>query len=333
MEKIIEIKSGSHLYGTQTENSDLDIKGVYLPAAEDILLQKIKPSISIHRQKDLSEKNTKDDLDIEYYSLNKFLYLLAEGQTVALEILFCPKDFQLMKPHPIWYEIQEIAKKILTKRSAAFVGYCTQQASKYGIKGTRLNSAKAALAIITEAIAKFGTNEKINILIKNFKALSKDHEYILIHEGSHVNDNLIEICGKKIPVNFNLKLANEIIEKLVSNYGERSLKAESNHGVDWKSLSHAVRVSYQAIEFLNTHTMTFPRPEKDLLLKIKLGKISFMEVSDLITNLLKEVELCEKKSNLPDFFDQQSCDNFIINLYKDVVINNFSKDIRKNTCK
>ena len=37
---------GSHLYGLNTENSDLDFRGVYVPTLEDIILKKDKDEIN-----------------------------------------------------------------------------------------------------------------------------------------------------------------------------------------------------------------------------------------------------------------------------------------------
>jgi len=57
MKTIVEIKFGSHLYGTATAESDLDIKRIYIPSAKDILLQRIKPVIVEKRTKKLELKN------------------------------------------------------------------------------------------------------------------------------------------------------------------------------------------------------------------------------------------------------------------------------------
>jgi predicted nucleotidyltransferase len=46
MNKILEIKFGSALYGTSTPNSDLDLKGIYLPTAKEICLNSYKRTTS-----------------------------------------------------------------------------------------------------------------------------------------------------------------------------------------------------------------------------------------------------------------------------------------------
>lgn len=102
---IVRMRFGSHLYGTNTPESDLDIKAIYLPSARDILLQRVKPAVTGHREKAKGEKNTADDTDFEAYSPAKFLNLLSEGQTVALDMLFAPPGAMLETPDAIWREI------------------------------------------------------------------------------------------------------------------------------------------------------------------------------------------------------------------------------------
>jgi len=51
MKTIVQIKFGSHLYGTETPASDLNIKGVCIPTAHDILLQNVQPVILFQKPK------------------------------------------------------------------------------------------------------------------------------------------------------------------------------------------------------------------------------------------------------------------------------------------
>ena len=123
MKTIVEIIFGSHLYGTATEKSDLDIKGIYVPSAKDILLQRIKPVIIEKRSKVHGEKNRPEDIDYELYSPEKYLLCLAKGQSFALEMLFAPDWAIMSNPDFLWYEIKEIAPKLLTKQVASFVNF------------------------------------------------------------------------------------------------------------------------------------------------------------------------------------------------------------------
>jgi len=70
MNIIVKMKFGSHLYGTDSEDSDLDYKGVFLPSKGEILLGRIPKSYSNSTKKGNEERNTSDDIDTEIYSLH-----------------------------------------------------------------------------------------------------------------------------------------------------------------------------------------------------------------------------------------------------------------------
>ena len=54
---------GSHLYGLNTENSDLDFRGVYIPTLDDIILGKAQDEI-----------NTELEVEVECYEeVNKVI--------------------------------------------------------------------------------------------------------------------------------------------------------------------------------------------------------------------------------------------------------------------
>lgn len=49
---------GSHLYGTSTENSDRDYKGIYIPTKEECYLNSIIKSINRKTRENTNSKNT-----------------------------------------------------------------------------------------------------------------------------------------------------------------------------------------------------------------------------------------------------------------------------------
>ena len=101
---------GSHLYGTHTENSDLDFRGVYIPTIDDLILHKDKDEINeeiiieLEDYKNLKDKNIiiggesfpvagvgytkKVKVDIKIFSLQKFIRLCSKADTNALDLLF-----------------------------------------------------------------------------------------------------------------------------------------------------------------------------------------------------------------------------------------------------
>ncbi len=323
MHKIVQMKFGSHLYGTATALSDLDVKAVYIPLTKDILLQRVQPVISQSRLKTEGEKNTVKDVDYEAYSPENFLRLLAEGQTMALDMLFTPNAYFLAEPLPLWKEIQEFAPQILNKKAASFVSYCRQQAHKYGTKGARIAAARLALEFLIQAEKQYGGAEKLKVISADIHQLSKENTFLSTGELLQPDGNKVsyfEICGKKALLGHSIKSTLTMVQRLIDEYGARTLAAEKNEGVDWKALSHAVRIGHEAIEFLSTHKLTFPRPEAKHLLAIKEGKLPFPVVAEEIESLLVEVEIATKQSTLPENYAPHIIDDFIEHLHRKIVI-------------
>jgi len=76
---IVKMKFGSHLYGTVTEDSDQDYKGVFLPTKEQVLLGRIPKSYNYTTKTDKVGKNAPSDVDYEAYSLHYFIELACQG--------------------------------------------------------------------------------------------------------------------------------------------------------------------------------------------------------------------------------------------------------------
>lgn len=324
MKMIVQMKFGSHLYGTSTPQSDTDIKGVFLPSPRDILLQQVKPMISQSRSKEHGEKNTSQDIDREAYSLQRYLELLSQGQTVALDMLFAPDWAMIEQPDQVWLELKEIAPCLITKGATSFVKYCRQQANKYGIKGSRVAASRLALVVLRKAEDQFNSDDKLEVIADELKGLVEQSEFLNLSESKQPNGERIkyfEVCGKKALLTSSIKTARKISENLVNQYGQRALAAEKNEGVDWKALSHAVRVGHEAIELFTTGKITFPRPEAEYLLKIKQGKIEYRDVAEEIEKLFEKVENSAEQSKLPDEVDERIINDFIMEHYGEQVRN------------
>lgn len=241
MRSIVTIKFGSHLYGTSTPASDLDFKSVYIPDASDILLQRVKGSINKSRQKAEKEKNLPGEIEEESYSLQKYLALAAECQTVAMDVLFAPEWSMTEPPALEWCEIVANRHRFLTKRATAFVGYCRQQANKYGIKGSRVAASRAALALLAKIVEEHGGTPKLGDYEKEIASVVSGIEHaalVDIPSPSGRTVRHLDICNRKMPFTSSVKNARDIVQRLVDEYGSRALQAESQQGVDWKGILH-----------------------------------------------------------------------------------------------
>lgn len=324
MRKLVTIKFGSHLYGTTTPSSDLDYKSVFVPPARDLVLQRVKNTITNKRPKAIGEKNCAGEIDEEHHSLQRFLELAAEGQTVALDVLFSPEWAMVEPPSPEWLEIIENRHRLLTKKSASFVGYVRTQSNKYGIKGSRVAAARAALARLETAMGRHGATAKLETIAPLVEEFVKSYEHTAIlpidNPSTGVTMPHWEVCGRKMPYSASIKNAHGVMQRMVDEYGKRALMAESQQGVDWKALSHAVRVGSQALELLKTGNITFPLVNAEHVLDIKVGKVHYRDVAEEIEDFLVRVEEAAAVSQLPAEPDHEWIEAFVHDVYLEQIM-------------
>lgn len=285
--QLVKVVHGSHLYGTSTPLSDLDYKGVHLPDGTSLVLQRPQNVIEGGVVAKEGTKNTADAIDYQSYSLQKFVGMLIAGDTVATEILFAPEN-SMVEMDPIWPTIQAQAKCLLNRQVKGFVGYCQRQAAKYGIKGSRMAAVNRLIQILVDKAyaAKMATIEP---LLREFTEQEEHAEWKNIPSPNGSDLWHIVCCDRAMPMTATIGEAFKVYTKVWENYGERARAAMTNQGIDWKAVSHAVRVARQALELLQTGNITFPRPDSHELLLIKLGKVPYDQVSPMLEDLVQQV--------------------------------------------
>jgi len=321
MNKIIEVKFGSHLYGTDTPLSDADFKGIYIPTARQIILNKAKHNISVSRPKQEFEKNNKDDVDMETFSLQEYLRLLIEGQTVALDMLFSPESFHIFKgeQYHLFKTIYENKDRLLSKGILSFIGYARKQAGKYGIKGSRVRAVRETIEFL-QTLPERELLKDVKPQLDAFVARGDEFiKYVQLLDMNQAVCNYFEVCGRKLQMTNSVKYSLSVLTKIYNEYGHRARLAEANDGIDWKALSHAVRVNFEGQELLTTGFITFPCPERKLLLDIKIGKLPYKEVEVIIEKGLQELEDAQVKSILQDKPDLAWAEDFVYEVYSGIV--------------
>ena len=113
----------------------------------------------------------------------------------------------------------------------------------------------------------------------------------------------LEVCGKKAGFTSSVRFAHDVFTKQLGAYGARAAAARSAQGVDWQAQYHALRVAYQTIELLTTGTITFPRPEAELLLKVRRGEMESTVLSELIEAKIEQIYEARKVSSLREAAD------------------------------
>jgi len=115
---IFESIMGSKAYGTDTPESDTDIRGIFIQPYEDIIKYGFIEQVS-------------DELnDIVFYELKRFLELAVKNNPNILELLNAPEDMVIYK-HPIYDVLYNNRKDFLSKECKhSFGGYALSQIKK-----------------------------------------------------------------------------------------------------------------------------------------------------------------------------------------------------------
>lgn len=335
---------GSRLYGTAGPNSDTDIKGVFLPKKEDLLLCKTPKHFILNTNK--SGANTKDDTDESYLSLHYFIELLTQGETNALDMFFSFTNKEaLIETSPIYEKMIENADKLITKNVSKYLGYCKSQAIRYSLKGDKLNNFNAFRdfldnktghvllkdALLINNVIGFEdleVKETSTEYFKGTKLIGKrnkiegtpfgDHVYVLIAENKELYFMISDI---KFQMNGTINENKGSLFKTLKSYGQRAENAAENKGADFKALSHAVRVLFQAEELLTTGKITFPLKGNNLQLvrdiKFRKTNMTYEQIVEFIEKKLKYIEdVILPNSKLRSKPDYNFINQFILDLYK-----------------
>ena len=307
---IVFMKFGSHLYGTDTPESDTDYKGIYLPTEKQVLEGKIPKSASYKTKhtKEEGVRNGKDDIDLQIFSLHYFLELAMKGETVALDMLHAPDAWPIVSSD-IWDTIRARRSKFYTKSLKSFVGYARKQAAKYGIKGSRLADIKKVMNFLDKKIAISN-----KCYIKGGLKPKLQDVWDELPEGPHIHKldedvmpaAMYQVAGKKFGINANLSYIHPILGRYYDQYGHRAKLAEENQGIDWKAVSHALRAAMQVSELLSKGDITYPLRAAELLTEIKLGKRDYTRhVAPLLEMYMAQCDKFSQLSNLPEKCDRE----------------------------
>ena len=290
---IMKTPFGSHLYGLQTDTSDRDFKGIFMPSPRDILLGRI-PKTQKLSSGPSHVRNSQEDVDSETYSLHHFVQLALQGQTVALDMLHGNMETETS---PEWEFLKKHRHRFYTKNMRSFIGYARKQAAKYGIKGSRLDAVREALAfLITQGDTTLG--ELWGDLWENEHSVKK---FVFDGRGDvNAQQSYWEVCGKKMTLGSKASYCVPMLAKFFENYGERAKLASKNEGVDWKAVSHALRVGFQTKHIFLEGTFSYPLPETPYLLSVKQGLLPYNMVAQVLDGLIEDLERWAVQSSLPE---------------------------------
>lgn len=297
---------GSHAYGMNQENSDVDIRGIALNSASELLTYKD------------FEQVVDVDTDTTIYSVNKILTLLTSCNPNTIEMLGnAPNHYFNMTD--IGQMLIDNKKLFLSKLAIhTFGGYANSQLR-------RLNN-KAARTVGQAQHEKYILNTIENAQFE-FKRRYQDIDLKL-----YIDNAINSSMEKEIFIDTNLShyplrdwtgLWNEL-KAIVSSYekfGKRNLQAIT-HDKLGKHMAHLIRLYMMGIDILEKEDIiTYRTAEHDILMDIRNGKFikdnqPTPEFKDLLDIYEKRFEYAKKNTSLPDEPDYKAINELRIAINK-----------------
>lgn len=319
---IFECRTGSHLFGTNTPASDEDFQGVFLPASRDLMgLGTCPTEFSMNEKTTAGERNGVGDVDRKYFSLQRFLTFAMQGQPGQLEMMFAPAAVVQQSDY-YWQQILDRSSLIHSQKGVRpFLGFALAQAYKATIKGENLNKIRELIAVVSTVVAK-DTRARLADVLKPDPATGTAAVggIQVAYQMNEQGFALIEIAGRRFDPGILLRSFLDALVTLEARYGKRSEAAAAN-GLDFKSLSHAVRLISEAEEYLTTGKITLPRPDAGFLLAVKQGQIQrdwFAFLTGEIDRIERDVAPLSPLPEKPDYAGVEAlCQNLLFDhLYR-----------------
>jgi len=297
--KILEIRVGSHLYGTNTPSSDLDYAGVFLPIKELVFgFQKVEEVDLSIKDKDEVGKNTQNAVDRKLYEFRKFVKLAMENNPNIIEQLF------VNAPNIVY--INDAGRALLAQRH------------KFPHLG------------LVQKFKGYAFSQKHKMVIRSDNFHELDNAFNYLKDYPEQKELLIELRDKRLPFikftrdycvigDLNLqkgiyvKKAVNMIEERLSKVGNRK-SLITKYGFDTKFASNLIRLLLEGKELISDGEIKFPLSYKDTVLAIKQGQWTIKEVLDYADQLEAEIDMAAEKSELPKKPRFDEIEKFTINL-------------------
>lgn len=240
MNLLYEVVHGSHLYGTNTSDSDLDIKGVYAPYSYDVLCGE-EPALNVisKANKRINEKSDKDTLERKYYSLAKFYWLLSEGDIGCTEMLFAQ--------HTATREFDNFIKEILdyaprymiSKKIVSFIN-CANNNIKNAEKSANVNDINIRNKSLYNAVR---LNMEVQELINTgkIKFPLTDREYLL------------NIRNGNVDYQETINQAKLLLEQSIYLINDSNLSDTANMGYAYRDIEYYYKNEFDIMTFTSEY--------------------------------------------------------------------------------
>lgn len=305
--------AGSYSYGTNNENSDIDIRGITLNRKSDL--------IGLTQYEQYVDNNT----DTTIYTFNKMITLLLNCNPNTIELLGLNPEHYLYL-NDIGKSLIAHADLFLSKRAIqSFGGYADAQLR-------RLQNALARDSYPQSEKEKHIFNSVKNAMY-DFKRRYEKFENGAIHLYIDKSENpnfeteiFIDANLSHYPLRDYKNMWNEMntIVKDYDKLGKRNHKKDENHLN--KHAMHLIRLFLMALDILEKGEInTYRKKEQELLIGIRNGEYQKSngtfreEFYDMVNEYEKKLDYAAKHTTLPDAPDMEKVQEYVIFVNEKVI--------------
>lgn len=304
---------GSHAYGTNNENSDLDVRGCALNSKMQILTN------------ESFEQFVNEATDTTIYSFNKLISLLSNCNPNTIELLGNKPEHYLYVSN-IGKELIDNSHLFLSKRAAySFGGYATAQLRRLDNKAVRLvNQEQRERHILNSIMNAFHTFpekyfhfEEDNIRLYIDKSEQEEYD----------TEIFMDVNLHHYPLRDYKSMWSEMnnVVKDYSKIGKRNKNA-IEHNKLGKHMMHLIRLYMMCLDILEKEEIvTYREKEHELLMEIRNGKFldgdrqPIPEFYEMVDDYEKKLEYAKNNTNLPDNPDYKRINEFVASVNERVV--------------
>lgn len=284
--------AGSHMYGTNTAESDIDKRGVCVPPKNVVM-----GFARNFEQQDIAGEDT------TIYGLTKFLKLAADVNPNIIELLFAPEDCVQIN-HPTWKELLKYRDKFLSAEAYfTFCGYAHGQLKRIKThRGWLLNPPNKKPLRSDYGLIETGLG--IRELVKGLDLVELDPQAIKIVEQEKTYKSALAEWNQ--------------YQTWKANRNPKRAELEKKFGYDSKHAMHLIRLLLQAKEILTTGFLTVKRKDASFLLDIRAGKFTYDELIKESDNLQQELKniIDNHKYIIPDKTNKLFLSDLCVELYE-----------------
>jgi len=287
---IMATLAGSHLYGTNRPDSDIDIRGVCFSPKETLLglsgFEQYQPKGSAAIKYSTKQFGVESD-DVTVYALNKFFALCLNTNPNIIELLFAPADKMKFVNYTIWQRIKNQRHLFLsTKIVHTFAGYAFSQLKRI---------------------------ERHKDWLDNPPSEPDPTQY-----GLYSDDKGAQKWENQAQADVYRKLHKrwKDYQAWRKTRNPARAKLEQKHGYDSKHAAHLYRLSLEAQELLTTGNLTLPLKSeyRQVYLDVLNGQVDYDDVVAKAHSLKEELQALEANSPLPKRPNHKAVEALLIKL-------------------